>query len=336
MASASALTQGDKELTVTPRSADSVLVLGQADSYAQCSALRRDGARCSAFVVRGRGNGVCESHLQMAIAGGQRSRMEFASGCVLLLSLLTSSTTTLTDSQPPQRPFGQRQSRRIHARPDLSALNVEGTSLARDTYVISGPRELRSLADPSSITYDVSARYGRGRAEKEQRKRKHEEQAQLASELLQQRPEQRPRRIESRCAKSAPSEALTTPDDIDRKFLDEADQNSIASQTLRVAQATLRGDPKPMAALRGQNTMVASRPAPNASTTRVSFVVMQLTQLLARHTAEPGSLPQAKLKGTGFRSNVLEREGPAARHVEMLKVTQYEPDDDLLIVDKPS
>lgn len=73
------------ELTITPRSADSILVIGQADAYAQCKSIKKDGSRCKAFVIRGKDNGVCDYHLEQAVAGRLRSRMEFASGYVILL-----------------------------------------------------------------------------------------------------------------------------------------------------------------------------------------------------------------------------------------------------------
>ncbi|KAI3623309.1 hypothetical protein CBS14141_004092 [Malassezia furfur] len=69
-------------VTVTPRSGDAVLVIGQADAYAQCTARKKDGKRCNAFVVRGTNHEVCDFHLEHAVTGRLRSRMEFASGYV--------------------------------------------------------------------------------------------------------------------------------------------------------------------------------------------------------------------------------------------------------------
>ena len=70
------------ELTITPRSAESVLVVGRAADYAQCEVRRKDGSRCNAYVSKHKGNGVCEYHLEKAIVGQQHGRMEFAAGCV--------------------------------------------------------------------------------------------------------------------------------------------------------------------------------------------------------------------------------------------------------------
>lgn len=57
-------------------------------------------------------------------------------------------------------------------------------------------------------------------------------------------------------------------------------------------------------------------------------------------------LPKAQLRSSRFRSNVLDRDGPGARHVEILKHADiqtpaddhdYEDDDDdLIILDKPT
>ena len=68
-------------LTLTPRSADAVMAIGRAADYAECGAAKKDGTRCTTFVSK-RGVGACEFHLERAVAGRQRGRMEFAAGCV--------------------------------------------------------------------------------------------------------------------------------------------------------------------------------------------------------------------------------------------------------------
>lgn len=72
--------KSSNELTITPQSADSVLVVGQAEAYAQCKSIKKDGKRCGTFVIRGKNNEVCDYHLEQAVTGRLRSRMEFASG----------------------------------------------------------------------------------------------------------------------------------------------------------------------------------------------------------------------------------------------------------------
>ena len=108
---------------------------------------------------------------------------------------------------------------------------------------------------------------------------------------------------------------------LDAQLLADMDQNSSAAQALRTAQATLRGeDPKKQQVSHASTTSI-----PESGTA---------SRLLARHTASAASLPPAKLHSTPFRSNVLERDNPAARHFELLKRKELSTtdDDDLVII----
>lgn len=126
----SPLTQQPKNLvTVTPRSGDAVLVIGQADAYAQCTARKKDGKRCNAFVVRGTNNEVCDYHLEQAVTGRLRSRMEFASGYV---GRLTQHRARPWPAQPPDggagaalapaHPVAHARPRRPRGRPHVRAV----------------------------------------------------------------------------------------------------------------------------------------------------------------------------------------------------------------------
>lgn len=273
--------KGSNELTISPRSADSVLVIGLAEQYGRCEAHCRDGSRCTAFVLRHpNSQGVCAMHLEKAIAGHQRSRMEFA----------TSAASYVVP--PPSKSFptyGQRPTKRVR-RP------TDGLQ-----YVVPGITP--SNHDPSSHMYDISSQLGRGLEEKRQRKRRELEETGQLSKLHAHGPEPKSRRL------------------LDAKLLADMDQNSSAAQALRTAQATLRGeDPKKLHASRTNTTNIPESGA--------------ASRLLARHTASAASLPPAKLHSSPFRSNVLDRDNPAARHVEMLR--RKEPpttdDDDLVII----
>ncbi|WFD07897.1 hypothetical protein MVES1_003265 [Malassezia vespertilionis] len=301
-----------KNLTITPRSADSVLVLGHADAYAQCQAIRKDGSRCTAFVMKTAGNnGVCDFHLERAVTSNMRSRMEFASSTASMLGKPTSDTA--------KQMHGIRSR---HVRPS-GALGISGLDAdvapAR-TYVVNPSREILSVNDPRTASYNVEARYGRGRAEKEQRKRKQEADAHLGDKVQASNSKQQAKPCAA-APRRARKPGLTETRNAEEKFLAEVDQNSLAAKTLRIAQATLRGEFKP-----GQkNSRQRSSNDPGRALQNSDVAA----RLLSRHQATGDALPQARLRGKKFRSNVLDRDGPASRHVQEL---EEDDDNDLIII----
>ncbi|WFC96722.1 hypothetical protein MBRA1_003385 [Malassezia brasiliensis] len=243
-------------VTVTPRSGDAVLVIGQADAYAQCTARKKDGKRCNAFVVRGTNHEVCDYHLEHAVMGRLRSRMEFASGTARVLGR---PNPQMAAHAPPPR-------RRIPSHtPGLGGLEVGHTSAP--AYVVPGGHEMLASSDPRSVGYHVEARYGRERAEREQRKRKADAQEQRIASM----------------DVAPPAAPPAAPDGLEAKFASEFDENSLAAKTLRIAQATLRGEPKPR---RNAPHRESDVPRRSSSTAR----------LLARHEAPASSLPKARLR----------------------------------------
>ena len=165
--------KGSNELTISPRSADSVLVLGLAEQYGRCEAHCRDGSRCTAFVLRHpKSQGVCAMHLEKAIAGHQRSRMEFA----------TAAASYVVPPPSKLHPtYSHRPSKRV--RPPMDGLH----------YVVPGLTP--SNHDPSSHMYDVSSQLGRGLEQKRQRKRRELEEAGQLSKLHAHGPEPKNRRM---------------------------------------------------------------------------------------------------------------------------------------------
>ncbi|WFD18185.1 hypothetical protein MCAP1_000386a, partial [Malassezia caprae] len=198
-----------KGLTITPRSSDSILVIGLAESYSHCCALKKNGKRCQAFVLRGRNDGVCHKHLEMAVATRQRSRMELATA------------------------------KRVFTRGDLSGLDVGGTSLAGPTYVVSADHAPRHAGDPASQMYDITTKLGRHKEQKEQRKRKKENQDYLPFKKTDGPAKSREQGLTAAVNMST---AIKSGDDIDEKFLANLDQNNLAAKALSIAQATLRGE----------------------------------------------------------------------------------------------
>lgn len=149
--------------------------------------------------------------------------------------------------------------------PGLGGLEVGHTSAP--SYVVPGGQEMLASSDPRSVGYHVEARYGRERAEREQRKRKADAQE---------------HRIASMDV-APPTAPPAAPDGLEAKFASEFDENNLAAKTLRIAQATLRGEPTPRRNAPHRESDAARR---SSSTAR----------LLARHEAPASSLPKARLR----------------------------------------
>lgn len=62
--------------------------------------MKKNGKRCNAFVLKGRSDGVCNKHLEMAVATRQRSRMELATAYVLLELTLVHLLSPLNPQMP--------------------------------------------------------------------------------------------------------------------------------------------------------------------------------------------------------------------------------------------
>mgnify|MGYP007088365050 FL=1 len=91
---------------------------------------------------------------------------------------------------------------------------------------------LRPASDPRQPNFDVEARYGRGREERIQRKRKQDELEHDTSSLVTDKS-----RLDTAPVRQA--EPATEYEDADAKFLAEIDKNSVAAKALRTAQDTL-------------------------------------------------------------------------------------------------
>ena len=95
---------------------------------------------------------------------------------------------------------------------------------------------LRPASDPRQPHFDVEARFGRGREERIQRKRKQDELEHDTSSLVTDKS-----RLDTAPVRQA--EPATEYEDADAKFLAEIDKNSVAAKALRTAQDTLERKP---------------------------------------------------------------------------------------------
>lgn len=170
----------------------------------------------------------------------------------------------------------------------MGGLDV-GNTPSTNTYVVNGCNKMLSASDPRSVGYDVESRFGRGRAEREQRKRKQNEQEERFSSL------------QAPVTRSVPE--ITAPhrdagNSLEAKFFAEVDQNSLAAKTLRMAQATLRGE----AGIQ-PNTSSTERCDDLSNSTSTS-------RLLARHKASSSTLPKAQLRSKKVRPSLPDGKDP--------------------------
>ena len=70
-------------LALTPESDASVAVIGYAQDLGQCTAMKRDGKRCTSWCDKRVGE-ACDYHIQTAVEHRLAARPEFALGRVLL------------------------------------------------------------------------------------------------------------------------------------------------------------------------------------------------------------------------------------------------------------
>ncbi|KDN37661.1 hypothetical protein K437DRAFT_270809 [Tilletiaria anomala UBC 951] len=182
-----------KMLTVTPRSASSVIIIGKAEDFATCEATKRNGERCSAFVdvrVRSSRDGkagagsICMFHQERAIERGRTHRPEFASAGP-------------TSSSGPGERGGSRWMKRgrdgggFNGGGEAPPKGFTGMGIAEDgisgtgtgaTYTVGG-RNDGDLNDETNILYDVNVQLGRKREEREQMLKKRKRQEMIVAEL---------------------------------------------------------------------------------------------------------------------------------------------------------
>ncbi|PWZ01506.1 hypothetical protein BCV70DRAFT_230708 [Testicularia cyperi] len=211
-----------KLLQLTPRSAEDCLIIGMALDYQQCSATKANGARCpNAVDVKARKQtrvSVCDFHLGMQMDSVGKSRPEFSANATTKIGTGPGGMGTASFSSgggPGAGGFKSSSKSRSSAKrlsKYMKNFRPEQSQLARtinsnygqvgdgmesnggQVFVSESPLDRAGpevgmpikASDPSSWKYDVSERYGRGAASKEQRL-----QTQIKDRILQEELEQR-------------------------------------------------------------------------------------------------------------------------------------------------
>ncbi|EPQ30838.1 uncharacterized protein PFL1_01736 [Pseudozyma flocculosa PF-1] len=198
----------DKILTLKPRSAEDILIIGQTRDLTTCCTKKRDGSRCGNYVdVRLRRQGttgkkaaedmVCDYHLTQSIGGMQRGRMEFANSTNGLGSLPPGARSQrgssggggggLGDGKAGgwgkrgggaggSQPYQTRTFQPRHGNMDEGLSSNAGRTF---TVEASQPVAEGKPTDPESWRFDIGDKLGRGRSEKEARLRKQMEKDEL-------------------------------------------------------------------------------------------------------------------------------------------------------------
>lgn len=108
---------------------------------------------------------------------------------------------------------------------------------ASKTFILESKDSPKARSDPTTPNYSIENRIGRGKEEKDQRRRKRAEQEQLVASMP--KPSENARRPQTQGAPPARRE-IEAGADADAEFLAQVDQNSSAARALQIAQATLQ------------------------------------------------------------------------------------------------
>lgn len=172
-------------MTIKPRDAESIIVLGRSKDVSFCTALGRFGETCDAFVDKrtcGRAAPICERHLKGAAERSQRGRQEFANG---------TSTFGKGGGFGRGGSWGRDRNGRWKRKKDdfvkkRKPLEGDATygfhSNFGQTYV-QGQGTQYNDSDPRSHNFSVSERYGREKQATEQRQRKRNAESSVLASL---------------------------------------------------------------------------------------------------------------------------------------------------------
>lgn len=192
--------------------------------------------------------------------------------------------------------------------------------------MVSGGHAPPQASDPRSQLFDITTKLGRGKEQKEQRKRKKEGQEYLPLKKMDSLGQTRKH---SPNVASIPTD-LQSGDDMDEKFLSNLDQNSLAAKALNIAQATLRGENANQASHKAKPAANARMGQHDAAARVCKFWLT--FQLLARHSAPPDSLPRANLRGSKLHSNGSDPMHKESQKSKLPSNSNDDADDDLIIV----
>lgn len=275
-------------LCLAPLSDGNILIVGYSSDVTGCQALKMDGTKCASVVDKRDDRDVCEYHRNLALQRGLNSRQEFAN----------SSTS-----------FGVQKPRRFDQQ------NMAFSGSTSTPYISQG--SLRKESDPASSLYSIRDRYGREREEKLMRERKREAEEVAACHL---KPSGRRRNVSKETFTDMSSEMNLEDHNKansvgGRAILDAKEKMEGGIGSSRKRQKKEKGECSgkrytygaeaikkigfdPLAGTKKQpGSAAAGRVSDSQASNPILLAHLQCLQLLARHGATPGLLPEAMLRG---------------------------------------
>lgn len=195
-------------ITLKPRDADSVIIIGNTADYATCVARKADGQPCGEYVDkrdlggRSKADAVCGYHLERSIERAQSGRQEFANGTSSYGGLLGAGVKGFTKkgfgwsgggkggggfggrrggkgydpTKYAQKHFEDKGAHNYTVGVPRGALSFEGLNgKTKNTYIpgcIGDDVNRYAKSDPRNRQFRVEDHYGREAAEKDARARK--------------------------------------------------------------------------------------------------------------------------------------------------------------------
>lgn len=199
-------------MTIMPRDAESVFIIGRCKDFAACTARKADGEKCGKFVDRRtfgpRGDALCDYHLDHGASRAHKGRQELANTTSSFFGgggsigyggrgedgegkkKQTSGWAAWRAKKEGRGGRGGGYSsggRPWEPRPprtgDLT-YGLEGGAISRQQFVVADTAQASlSHNDPQSQRFSVRDAYGREKEERELRKRKREEEGRVLREL---------------------------------------------------------------------------------------------------------------------------------------------------------
>lgn len=167
------------KMSLMPRDAESVIIIGHSQDFGQCLALKKNGEECGAYVDRrlcGKREPVCEYHLEKGVVKGQRGRQEFTNGTSGFGGTGGGFSGGTGFGVGKGRGWNQQRSS-TSASGDLT-YGLDGGAFSKQTYVDSGRRQY-AKDDPRSSRFDIRDGLDAKRDARVKTLRKEQEEAEM-------------------------------------------------------------------------------------------------------------------------------------------------------------
>ncbi|CEH19377.1 hypothetical protein CBOM_06705 [Ceraceosorus bombacis] len=156
-------------------------IIGQVADFNRCQAMTREGDLCSAYVDGRSGSKVCQVHFEASLKNSGGKRHDLANTTTDWRYAAASSDLKINPNFGSSS-FVRDPAERLFQPSSSSSGRTAGKHVRRGPAVI-GEGALLAASDPNSHSFDAAAYYGRGKADKQARRKKAWEEAGLIFQL---------------------------------------------------------------------------------------------------------------------------------------------------------